>query len=115
MADVAFEIRSSEGLPIRGRLALSSRSRGRTVVCVHGFKGFARWGFWPDVAARLVRRGLHAVRFDFSHAGVGENGESFTETALFESGTYSQEADDLRRVLHALASPDAPGGGRVDA
>lgn len=114
MADVSFEVKSSEGLPIRGRLAISSRSRGRTVVCVHGFKGFARWGFWPDAAARLVRRGFHAVRFDFSHAGVGENGESFTETALFESGTYSQEADDLRRVLLALASSEAPGGGRVD-
>lgn len=115
MPDISFELKSSEGLPIRGRLALSPRSKGRTVFCVHGFKGFARWGFWPDVAARLVRKGFHAVRFDFSHAGVGENGESFTEIALFESGTFSQEADDLRRVLLAFSAPDAPGGGRVDS
>jgi uncharacterized protein len=114
MPEIAFEIPSSEGLPIRGRLAVSSRSRGRTVVCVHGFKGFLRWGFWPDAATRLVRKGFHAVRFDFSHAGVGEDGESFTETALFESGTFSQEADDLRRVLLAFAGADPPGGGRVD-
>jgi alpha-beta hydrolase superfamily lysophospholipase len=114
MADVGFEIQSSEGLPIRGRLALSTRSKGRAVVCVHGFKGFARWGFWPDVAARLVRRGFHAIRFDFSHAGVGENGESFTEKTLFESGTFSQEADDLRRLLLAFGAPDSPGQGRVD-
>lgn len=114
MADISFELKSSEGLPIRGRLALSPRSGGRAVVCVHGFKGFSRWGFWPDAAARLVRRGFHAIRFDFSHAGVGENGESFTEIALFESGTFSQEADDLQRLLRALAGSDAPGGGRVD-
>jgi pimeloyl-ACP methyl ester carboxylesterase len=115
MPEIPFEIPSSDGLPIRGRLAVSPRSRGRTIVCVHGFKGFLRWGFWPDAAARLVRKGFHAVRFDFSHAGVGEDGESFTETALFESGTFSQEADDLRRVLLAFAGAEPPGAGRVDA
>jgi alpha-beta hydrolase superfamily lysophospholipase len=114
MADVVFDLKSSEGLPIRGRIALSPKSQGRTIICVHGFKGFSRWGFWPDFAARLVRRGFHCVRFDFSHAGVGENGESFTETALFESGTFSQEADDLRRLILAFAAPDSPGAGRVD-
>jgi pimeloyl-ACP methyl ester carboxylesterase len=114
MADIPFELKSSEGLPIRGRLSLSSRSKGRAIVCVHGFKGFLRWGFWPDAAARLVRKGFHVIRFDFSHAGVGENGESFTEIALFESGTFSQEVDDLRRLLRAFGAADAPGGGRVD-
>lgn len=115
MPEIGFEIPSSEGLPIRGRLAISPRSRGRGVVCVHGFKGFSRWGFWPDAALRLVRAGFHAVRFDFSHSGVGEDGQSFTETALFESGTFTQEADDLRRLLLAFGGPNAPGGGRVDA
>jgi pimeloyl-ACP methyl ester carboxylesterase len=112
--ELTFEVPSSEGLPIRGRLAVAPRSRGRTVVCVHGFKGFGRWGFWPDAALRLVRAGFHAVRFDFSHSGLGQDGESFTETQLFESGTFTQEADDLKRVLTALSSSAAPGGGRVD-
>src|SRR5215471_14867609 len=114
MADVVFDLKSSEGLPIRGRLALSPKSQGRTIIFVHGFKGFSRWGFWPDFAARLVRRGFHCARFDFSHAGVGENGESFTETALFESGTFSQEADDLRRLVLGFGAPDPPGDGKVD-
>ena len=114
MPEIPFEIASSEGLPIRGRLAVSPRSNGRAVVCIPGFKGFARWGFWPDVVLRLVRAGYHAVRFDFSHSGIGEDGQSFTETSPFESGTFSQEADDLRRVLLALNGPDAPGSGRID-
>jgi alpha-beta hydrolase superfamily lysophospholipase len=114
MADIPFELKSSEGLPIRGRLSLSPRSAGRTVVCVHGFKGFLRWGFWPEISARLVRKGFHCVRFDFSHVGVGADGESFTETALFESGTFSQEADDLKRLLRAFAASDPPGEGRID-
>ncbi len=115
MPEIGFELPSSEGFPIRGRLSLSPRSRGRAVVCVHGFKGFSRWGFWPDAALRLARAGFHAIRFDFSHAGIGEDGSSFTETALFESGTFTQEADDLRRVLLAFGGPRPPGGGRVDA
>lgn len=80
------------------------------VVCVHGFKGFKDWGFWPTVSSRLEDVGVATVRFNFSHSGIGEDREGFTETAAFESGTYSREIEDLRAVLSALDSGRLPGG-----
>lgn len=110
-SEIMFEIPSADGLTIRAHLALAPESRGRAVVCVHGFKGFSAWGFWPETSRRLVAAGFHALRFDFSHAGVGLDGETFTETAIFEAGTFSGEASDLDTLLRAL--PEASEG-RVD-
>jgi len=109
----SFCFANEEGLPIRGDVHAPA-GRGPVVVCVHGFKGFKDWGFWPETAQRLVRSGMGAVRFNFAHSGVGEDLERFGEPRLFESGTYSREVSDLREVLLRLAGKDLPGAGDLD-
>jgi pimeloyl-ACP methyl ester carboxylesterase len=108
-----FSLDTDEGLPIRGDLH-SPAARGPVVVCIHGFKGFKDWGFWPETARRLGAAGYGVVRFNFSHSGVGEDQETFSEPALFESGTYSREIADLRAVLSRLERGLLPGGERID-
>jgi uncharacterized protein len=107
-----FSFLTDEGLPIRGDLHLPA-SPGPLVVCVHGFKGFKDWGFWPETARRLHAAGYAVVRFNFSHSGIGEDLEDFGEPALFESGTYSREVADLRAVLSWLSRGTA-GDSRID-
>ncbi|HMF08566.1 MAG TPA: hypothetical protein VKJ00_05480 [Thermoanaerobaculia bacterium] len=109
----SFRFANAEGLLIRGDVHAPA-GRGPVVVCVHGFKGFKDWGFWPQTAERLVRAGMGAVRFNFAHSGVGEDLERFGEPRLFESGTYSREVSDLREVLVRLAGKDLPGAADLD-
>jgi pimeloyl-ACP methyl ester carboxylesterase len=100
----AFSFPNDEGLPIRGDFQPPERVGGPVVVCVHGFKGFKDWGFWPETASRLWKAGYGVVRFNFSHSGVGPDFQTFSEPELFETGTYTREVEDLREVLSRLAA-----------
>jgi len=108
-----FALASAENLPLRGDVDPPA-SRGPVVVCVHGFKGFKDWGFWPETARRLSGSGYCVVRFNFSHSGVGEDLQSFGEPKLFESGTYSAEVADLRAVIAAIGAGQLPSAERMD-
>ena len=114
MSVTPFLLTTDEGLPIRGDLHVPESRRGRVVICVHGFKGFKDWGFWPEIARRLCDAGYSVVRFNFSHSGIGEDLQTFSEPELFETGTYSREVDDLRRVVRAISRGDLPGSDELD-
>ena len=94
-----FEISGTLG-PIRGD-AYRARNAAGTVVICHGFKGFARWGFFPEVGKRIARAGLNAVAFDFSGSGVGENRETWSDEEKFSRNTFTAELADLDRVIAA--------------
>jgi pimeloyl-ACP methyl ester carboxylesterase len=93
-----FEIPGTGGYVIRGEARVAHEARG-SVVLVHGFKGFARFAFFPRLADRLASAGLNAVTFNFSGSGVGEDMETFTDPDAFAENTYARELHDLGRVL----------------
>jgi pimeloyl-ACP methyl ester carboxylesterase len=99
----AFSFPNDEGLPVRGDVQPPERVGGPVVVCVHGFKGFKDWGFWPETSTRLSKAGYGVVRFNFAHSGIGPDFQTFSEPGLFETGTYTREVEDLREVLSRLA------------
>jgi uncharacterized protein len=99
MSDATFEIRSDEGLPIRGNLHVpDGRIRG-LVVLVHGFKGFKDWGFFPFVAEHFCQHRLAVCRFNMSRSGIGDDPEQFGRLDLFEDDTYSTQLADLAAVV----------------
>jgi len=88
-----------------------SRERGDVlpaVLVLHGFKGFFRWGFFPEIARRVAAAGFAAVRFNFSGSGVGSDLENFTEDAAFEANTPSRECEDAVRVIEELGCGKYP-------
>lgn len=95
---MTFTISSSEGLPIAGDLDVPERPRA-LVVIVHGFKGFKDWGFFPWLAQRLAQHHVAVCRFNMSRSGIGDDPESFDRLDLFADDTYSQQLDDLGRVV----------------
>jgi len=114
MRSEPFSFLNHEGLPIRGDLFSPDNLPAPVVVCIHGFKGFKDWGFWPEMASRLRGAGYGLVRFNFSHSGIGADLETFSEVALFESGTYTREVEDLREVLSGLTERRLPGSDGLD-
>jgi alpha-beta hydrolase superfamily lysophospholipase len=98
-----FEITPPGGRTVRGDLYRADGAGNGVVLC-HGFKGFARWGAWPVLAAELNERGLNAVVFDFSGSGVGPDRMNFTDIEGFAANTYTRELEDLGAVVtHATA------------
>ena len=81
------------------------------VLLLHGFKGFSEWGFFPELARRLARAGIVAVRMNASGSGVGPDLETFTELEAFERDTPSRQLEDLalahERILIDVEGVDA--------
>jgi len=73
------------------------------VLLLHGFKGFFRWGFMPELARRCVMAGLVAVRFNTSGSGIGEDLDDFTEPEAFFHATLSRDMEDIARVREEFA------------
>lgn len=110
-----FTLHGSDDRPLRGALHLPDDATGvPVIVCVHGFKGFRRWGFWPAITDALVSAGYAVVTFDMSHNGVGEGGLEFDEEELFERNTWTFEEQDLTTVLGALRSRSLDGADAID-
>lgn len=99
-ASEPFTLETPHGAALRGALTLPDRPGPRpAVVLCHGFKGFFEWGFFPYIAESLAERGLVAVRFNFSGAGMRPGDEIVTDLEAFRNATLTR---DLAEVLHAL-------------
>ena len=65
IAPEPFDIPSKDGLTVRGDVYRAENALGSVIVC-HGFKGFARWAFFPYLSRALAGSGLTTIAFDFS-------------------------------------------------
>jgi dienelactone hydrolase len=92
-----FEIAGELG-PVRGDIFRDTDAKGTVIIC-HGFKGFARWGFFPHLSRKLAAAGLNAVSFDFSGSGIGADRESTSEAKRFSDNTFTAEQKDLDGVI----------------
>jgi dienelactone hydrolase len=99
----SFRLTGADGGALRGDVRSAGGARPAVVIC-HGFKGFKDWGYFPVTADRLARAGFAAVSFNFSGAGVGDDGETFDEPERFGRNTYSAQLADLDVILQALGS-----------
>ena len=93
----AFDIPTKDGLTLRGDLYRAENAIGSVIVC-HGFKGFARWAFFPHLSRALAGKGLTTITFDFSGSGIGPDRENFTEAEAFAHSTFTRDLEDLELV-----------------
>lgn len=71
------------------------------IVIAHGYKGFKDWGMFPYMAESLSER-HEVVTFNFSHGGIGDDPQNFTELEKFARNTYSRELNDLEILISYL-------------
>ncbi len=71
------------------------------IICVHGFKGFKDWGFWPFASQYLSENGFFVLSFNFSHNGIGANPLEFTELDKFASNSFSLEKKELELIAES--------------
>ncbi|MCX6167805.1 MAG: alpha/beta fold hydrolase [Ignavibacteriales bacterium] len=75
---------------------------GKTIIFVHGFKGFKDWGFGPYLGEYFANKGFFVITFNFSHNGIGDSKFEFTEIEKFEENTFSREVRELNELLDSV-------------
>jgi len=104
-----FEIPAGADAVLRcSRFPAQSQPKS-VIVIAHGYKGFKDWGMFPHAAASLSRE-HEVVTFNFSHAGIGEDLQNFTELEKFARNTYHRELKDMEILLSYLSQHPKFGG-----
>ncbi|MEO6940909.1 MAG: dienelactone hydrolase family protein, partial [Candidatus Kapaibacterium sp.] len=99
-----FEFRSRNGDAIRADVRfIESNTKKPVILCLHGFKGFKDWGPFPAIREKLALAGFVAVGMNFSHNGVGDDLQNFTELDRFAENTFSLEVTETEDVIGAIA------------
>lgn len=101
---VTGNIPSSENLPIRYDLYYPTDQNGPlpVIIFLHGFKGFKDWGTFPAISQTLADAGFAVVAMNFSLNGIGENKLTFDRLDLFGRETFSQDIDDVGRIIQGI-------------
>lgn len=97
-----FQLPAGEDSVLRCSHFPAQREAKSLIVIAHGYKGFKDWGMFPYLAAALSRE-HEVITFNFSHAGIGEDLQNFTELEKFARNTYSREIKDMEILLSYLS------------
>lgn len=79
---------------------------GPCVLYLHGFKGFKDWGFVPHVGKSFAEQDLSFIAFNFSHNGIGEDLQTFTEEEKFTKNSLSLELEETLELIHLVSHSD---------
>lgn len=98
-----YSLTASDGEKLRISTFYNGHEKSRkTLVFVHGFKGFKDWGFGPYLGSYFADNGFSVILFNFSHNGIGENLTEFTELEKFAKNTFSREIRELNEIIQAV-------------
>ncbi|QQZ63144.1 alpha/beta hydrolase [Paenibacillus sonchi] len=97
-----FELPAGEDAVLRCSHFPAQGEAKSLVVVAHGYKGFKDWGMFPYVAEALSDE-HEVISFNFSHAGIGEDLQNFTELEKFARNTYQREIKDMEILLSYLS------------
>jgi pimeloyl-ACP methyl ester carboxylesterase len=97
-----FILSGAQGKTITGDLTCSHDcTMTKTIIFVHGFKGFKDWGAHNLVAQYFAEQEFKYIKFNLSHNGTDpENPVDVTDLEAFAENTVSYELQDLEAVIH---------------
>lgn len=104
-----FVIKIHEERMIRADVFVAEQQAQANVIICHGFKGFKDWGFFPHVATQLAQQHINVITFNFSHNGIGDDLQNFTQLEHFAVNTYAKELEDLDTIVKQVGQGFFPG------
>lgn len=95
------------------RCSLNHTASAPVLLILHGFKAFARWGFFPYFGAYFAEKGFLTLTVNFSLNGIphrlNPESEECTESENFARNTISQEVRDAEAIAQAIINRDFTG------
>jgi pimeloyl-ACP methyl ester carboxylesterase len=97
-----FILSGAQGKTITGDLTCSQEgTTPKTIIFVHGFKGFKDWGAHNLVAQYFAEHHFKYIKFNLSHNGTDpQNPSDVSDMDAFASNTVSFEVHDLEAIIH---------------
>lgn len=96
------------------RCSLNHTASAPVLLILHGFKAFARWGFFPYFGEYFADKGFLTLTVNFSLNGtphrINADSEECSEPENFARNTISQEVRDAETMVRAVVEGkfDAP-------
>ena len=87
---------------IAGMYVYPLQGSGPLVVIVNGHNGFYAYGMFPYIQDALAEKGISSYSFNFSHGGVKDDEDYFTDLAAYQKNCMRLEQLDLLEVLRNL-------------
>jgi pimeloyl-ACP methyl ester carboxylesterase len=96
-----FILRGAEDKTISGDITWNDEGAiNKTVIFIHGFKGFKDWGTHNLVAERFASHGFRYLKFNLSHSGVHpDRPHDVTDLETFASNTVTHELRDVEAII----------------
>jgi pimeloyl-ACP methyl ester carboxylesterase len=96
-----FILSGAQGKTITGDLTCSDEGTiTKTIIFVHGFKGFKDWGAHNLVAEFFAQQHFRYVKFNLSHNGTNpDNPVDVTDLDTFAANTITYELQDVEAVI----------------
>jgi len=79
------------------------------VIISNGSNGFYNYGMFPSLQEGLLKQEISSVTYNFSHGGVEDGLDSFTQLDLYEKNSMRLEVEDLYGIVknkHIFNVPD---------
>ena len=97
-----FILSGAQGKTITGDLTCTDDGPvTKTIIFVHGFKGFKDWGAHNLVAEYFAQNQFRYVKFNLSHNGTNPNNPvDVTDLESFAANTITYELQDVEAVIH---------------
>jgi len=100
-----FRITNASGDCISGDLRyIDHHTQQPLIIICHGFTAHKDWGPFPYFGRFLAERGFTTIVHNFSHNGIGENSNFFTDYERFSRNTPGKELEDIQSILDAVTS-----------
>ncbi len=88
------------------RCSLKRATAAPILIILHGFKAFARWGFFPYFGEYFADKGFLTLTVNFSLNGtphrINSDSEECSESENFARNTISQEVRDAETIVRAV-------------
>lgn len=96
-----FSLKGADNKTINGDYTFDDQYQNqKTIVFVHGFKGFKDWGAHNLTANFFAQNGYRYLKFNLSHSGVtSEIPNDVTDLDTFAANTVSKEMFDVGVVI----------------
>jgi pimeloyl-ACP methyl ester carboxylesterase len=89
---------------VTGQYLKSSDESSPLIIITNGSNGFYNYGMFPKIQETLYENGISSFSYNFSHGGVEDDSDYFSQLDLYEKNCMRLEVEDLYGIVKSLSN-----------